>query len=91
MCERQGEVGFHKAVKVLLASGDKKASWWLCPISVDLVEVRRAFDRSRLGNLRKFRARGAACFSQNSDWGGGKPGRCTIKETGAAEWPVLAW
>lgn len=57
-CERQGEVGFCKVVGVLLASGDKKASWWLCPISVDLVEVRRAFDRSRLGNLRKFKARG---------------------------------
>lgn len=58
----QGDVGFCKAVEVLLASGDKKASWWLCPISVDLVEVRRAFDRSRLGNLRNFKARGGSMF-----------------------------
>lgn len=56
-CERQGDVGFCKAVGFLLASGNKKARWWLCPIFVDLVEVRRAFGRSRLGNLRKFKAR----------------------------------
>lgn len=55
-CERQREVGFCKAVGALLASGDKKASWWLCPIFVDLVEVRRVFNRSRLGNLRKLKA-----------------------------------
>lgn len=44
-------------VGFLLSSGDKKARWWLCPIFVDLVEVRRAFDRSRLGNPRKLKAR----------------------------------